>query len=200
MKPKSVPKLWIDGLDLETDWIESQIQSDREIMKNFGIASYAIKNGKYKGNKQLIRMKLEATRNEFMDCFLVNFLKKKSIVVKIIVDSVKNYWKRKNSYEGIMEELDKMIKPEFLIKEKDYADERRENANKVSTFIKDYYNSQLEYKRRFGWERELHWRDDKAEMEWRYFYFKGVYRFNTKFTRKFYLEYKREPYSIIKIK
>jgi len=40
---------------------------------------------------------------------------------------------------------------------------------------------------------------NKEWMEWRYFNCKGVMRFNTEFSRKWYLKNKRNPYNIVRI-
>ena len=117
-----IPKLWADSLDLETDWIMPLIENDKDIMFNFGIAKLAIEKGKYRNDKRRQRMKLQAVKGEFIDCFLVKYLKKKNVVIKLKNKIVMEEWRRRNSYEYLMEELDKLIdkKPE---PEKPFIDE-----------------------------------------------------------------------------
>jgi len=106
----ALPKYLFDSLPLETNWIEELIRQDKKIMESFAIASYAIKNGKYKYDKRRQRLKLKATKDEFTELYLVKFLKKKSIIVSIIVDSIKDYWKNQPSdYDKLIAELDLIL-------------------------------------------------------------------------------------------
>jgi len=106
----ALPKYLVDSLPIETNWIEELIRQDNELMKSFAIASYAIKNGKYKYDKRRQRLKLKAIKDEFTELYLVKFLKKKSIIVSIIVDSIKDYWKNQPSeYDKLMAELDLIL-------------------------------------------------------------------------------------------
>ena len=109
----ALPKYLFDSLPLETNWIEELIRQDKKIMESFAIASYAIKNGKYKYDKRRQRLKLKATKDEFTELYLVKFLKKKSIIVSIIVDSIKEYWKNQPSdartHDGEASDYDKLI-------------------------------------------------------------------------------------------
>ena len=105
-----IKKLWMESLDLDPSFMEGLLKQDNKIMAQFGIASLAIQNGKYKNNKTKQRLKIEATKNEFIDAFLIRFLKRKNIIITIITTAIKNYWS--NDYDRIMEELDRLlIKP-----------------------------------------------------------------------------------------
>jgi len=102
-----IKKLWIDSLDFDPTFLQELLKKDNQIMKSFQIASLSIKLGKYKNNKIKQKLKLSALKNEFIDIFLLKFLKRKNIIINIIVKSIKEYWK--DDYNRIMEELDKLI-------------------------------------------------------------------------------------------
>ena len=95
------------SLDLETSWIEQQLKDDKNIKKNFDIASFAIKNGKYKNNKFKQKLKLLATKNEFIDFFLLKYLKRKEITINIKNKIINDFFKL--DYDKIMLELDNLI-------------------------------------------------------------------------------------------
>jgi hypothetical protein len=110
----TIPKLWIQSLDLETDWLEGLLKQDDITMKSFNIATYAIRNGKYKNDKRKQRLKLQAVKNQFFDCYLINFLKRKSVVIGLIVKGVEEYWKNQpngeaSDYDKLMKELDEIL-------------------------------------------------------------------------------------------
>ena len=107
-----IPKLWLDGLDLNPSFMESLLSKDKEIMYNFGIASKAIKMGKYRNDPTKQRLKLEATKNEFIDCFLYKYLFRKNTIIKIKNKLIMEYdFKRTkiNEYDLIMKELDILL-------------------------------------------------------------------------------------------
>ena len=107
-----IPKLWLDGLDLNPSFMESLLSKDKEIMYNFGIASKAIKMGKYRNDPTKQRLKLEATKNEFIDCFLYKYLFRKNTIIKIKNKLIMEYdFKRTkiNEYDLIMKELDNLL-------------------------------------------------------------------------------------------
>lgn len=118
-KGNRLPSHLINSLDLDPSWIEGQLQQDKKIMYNFGIATNAIRNGKYKGNPLKQRLKMSAVKSEFIDCFLYRFLTKKRIIVDIIVSLVKDYWVNFNSYDNVMERLDEMLDKKYLSPNKD---------------------------------------------------------------------------------
>ena len=91
-KGNQLPKYLINSLDLDPSWIQLQIKNDKKIMYDYGIATDAIRNGKYRGNSLKQRLKMSAVKSEFIDCFLFKFLYKKKIIVDIIVSLVKEYW------------------------------------------------------------------------------------------------------------
>ncbi len=105
-----IPKLWISGLDLETKWIQEQFLADKKVQSSYQLAKLAILNGKYCGDTRKQKLKLKATKNEFIECFLSRFLKKKSIIISIIVKGIKDYWsKQPSEYDKIMKELDSLL-------------------------------------------------------------------------------------------
>ena len=111
-KQKQIPKLWIDGLDLNPSFMETLLAKDKEIMFHYQIAKTAIKNGKYKNDRLKQRLKLEATKNEFIDTFLYKYLKRKNTIIKIKNKLIMEYnFKRTkiNEYELIMKELDSLL-------------------------------------------------------------------------------------------
>lgn len=103
--PLEIQKLSL-GLGLEK-YLQESIKKDKKIMYNFGLSAHAIKNGKYKNDKLKQRLKLEATKNEFVDIFLFKFLKRKEIIINIKNNCIINYFKY--DYDDIMEQLDKLI-------------------------------------------------------------------------------------------
>lgn len=110
--PIEIQKLSLDpGLEM---FLQEDIKKDNQIMYQFGLAINAIKNGKYKNNKLKMRLKLEATKNEFIDIFLLKFLKRKEIIINIKNNCIINYFKY--DYDKIMKELDELlIKPVPII-------------------------------------------------------------------------------------
>ena len=88
-----VPKLWIDSLDLETDWIEGQITANKEIMASFSVMAKKCKLLSQSKRKE--RMRLTVLKNQYMDMFLIDFLKKKSIVISIKNKLVLDYFRKK---------------------------------------------------------------------------------------------------------
>jgi hypothetical protein len=103
----SIPNLWIQSLDFDPSFLQELLKNDFEIMKSFQIASLAINHGKYKNNKLKKRLKLSALKNQFIDIFLLKFLKRKNIIINIIVKSIKEYWL--DDYDRVMEQLDKLL-------------------------------------------------------------------------------------------
>jgi len=105
---KKIPKLWLDGLDLNPSFMESLLLKDNKIMYSFGLASRAIKY-KYSNDPTKLRLKLAATKNEFIDLFLYNYLFRKNTIIKIKNKLIMEYdFKRSkiNEYDLIMKELD----------------------------------------------------------------------------------------------
>jgi hypothetical protein len=102
-----IKKLWLDSLDFDPTFLQELLKNDFEIMKSFHIASLSINQGKYKNNKLKKRLKLAALKNEFIDIFLLKFLKRKNIIIKIIVKSIKEYWL--DDYDRVMDQLDKLL-------------------------------------------------------------------------------------------
>ena len=129
----------IQSLDLETEWMDTLLKQDEKTMKSFGIACYAIKNGKYKNDKRKQRLKLQAVKNQFLDAFIANFLKRKSIVVSIIVKGIQDYWTNQPSeYDKLMKELD-LILSTPLIYDKENC---QEDKGKSQKFENELYNKE----------------------------------------------------------
>jgi len=128
---KKIPKLWIDGLDLNPSFMETLLAKDKKIMYSFGLASRAIKTGKYRNDPTKLRLKLEATKNEFIDVFLYNYLFRKNTIIKIKNKLIMEYdFKRTkiNEYESIMKELDILLG----INEMDLESESNKELDKCS--------------------------------------------------------------------
>lgn len=89
--------LLIQSLDLNAEWANILLQQDKKIMKQYRLSILAINNGKYRNNKKLKQMKITATKNEFTEVFINRFLMKKSIIIKIITDSIKEYFVLNNN-------------------------------------------------------------------------------------------------------
>jgi len=134
----TIPKLWIQSLDLETEWLEGLVKQDTKTMKSFGIASCAIRS-KYKNDKRKQRLKLQAVKNQFFDCYLISFLKRKSIVVGLIVKGITDYWNNQSSeYDKLMKELD-LILSTPLDNDKTTVSKSKGKSKKVKT---ELYNEQ----------------------------------------------------------
>jgi len=104
------PDLWIKSLpDYLFKYIGELAGEDKYNLEQLGKCKFAVENGKYRNNSRKQRMKLKAVQRQLSDGYLYNFLKKRNIVINLIVINIAEYWKKKNSYEGIMEELDKLI-------------------------------------------------------------------------------------------
>ncbi len=104
------PSIWLQSVpNYLFEYIGELAGEDSYNLKQLGICKYAIENGKYRNNPRKIRMKLRAVQRQLSDTYLYNFLKKRNIIINLIVKKVSEYWKKKNSYENIMKELDKLI-------------------------------------------------------------------------------------------
>ena len=113
-----IKKIWVDSLPLDPSFLEDLLKLDENIMASFAVASLAIKNTpKYKKSKMLMNMKLRALKENYIECFLAQYLKRKNIVIslknKLVLDYYSNKNKDKLDYESIMSELDSLIKPEY---------------------------------------------------------------------------------------
>lgn len=89
--------------------VSELLSNDKGIMLNYGICVNAVKSNPKYSNKRVYRMKIEAIKNQFIDCFLSKQIKRVQIIMKIKNDAIKNHFEKVNSYEYIMEELDKLI-------------------------------------------------------------------------------------------
>ncbi len=98
----SVPKLWIDSLDMEPSSISELMRQDNNLMSQFALATYKKSNRR----KSIIK-------DKFIDIFLVNIMKRKSVVIglmnKLILDYHQNKKKAKYNYNDIMNELDEIL-------------------------------------------------------------------------------------------
>jgi len=126
-----IPKLWLDGLDLNPSFMETLLSKDKKIMYSFGLASRAIKTGKYRNDPTKLRLKLEATKNEFIDVFLYKYLFRKNTIIKIKNKLIMEYdFKRTkmNEYESIIKDLDILLG----INEMDLESESNKELDKCS--------------------------------------------------------------------
>ena len=118
-----IKKIWVDSLPLDPSFLEDLLKLDENIMASFAVASLAIKNTpKYKKSKMLMNMKLRALKENYIECFLAQYLKRKNIVISLKNKLVLEYYSNKNKdipysdkldYYSIMAELDLLIKPEY---------------------------------------------------------------------------------------
>lgn len=116
-----INKIWVDSLPLDPSFLEDLLKLDKNIMSSFAISSLAIKNTpKYKNSKMLMNMKLRALKDNYIECFLAQYLKRKNIVISLKNKLVLDYYSDKikitsspYDYESIMAELDLLIKPEY---------------------------------------------------------------------------------------
>jgi hypothetical protein len=113
MNKNNVPKLWIESLDVDPSFMQELLKQDNKIMYSYGLAVAAIKSGKYRNDPRMQRLKMAATKNDFIDLFIYNYLKRKNTVIKIKNKLIMEYdfSKRtnKNEYELIMKELDSLL-------------------------------------------------------------------------------------------
>ena len=118
-----INKLWVDSLPLDPSFLEDLLKLDHNIMSSFGVASLAVKNTpKYKKSKMLRNMKLRALKDNYIECFLAQYLKRKNVVISLKNKLILDYYSDKNKntscadkydYDSIMAELDSLIKPEY---------------------------------------------------------------------------------------
>jgi hypothetical protein len=119
-----IKKLWVESLPLETSFLEDLLKLDENIMSSFGVASLAVKNTpKYKKSKMLMNMKLRSLKDNYIECFLAQYLKRKNVVISLKNKLILDYYSNKNKintscadkydYDSIMAELDSLIKPEY---------------------------------------------------------------------------------------
>lgn len=113
MNKNNVPKLWIESLDVDPSFMEDLLKQDNKIMYSYGLAVAAIKSGKYRNDPRKQRMKMAATKNDFIDLFIYNYLKRKNTVIKIknklIIEYDFSKRTKENEYELIMKELDSLL-------------------------------------------------------------------------------------------
>jgi hypothetical protein len=101
------------------------MRKDCKLMKSYGLCVAKLKSHpKYKNNKKLYLIKLEAIKNKFVDSFLEKEVKKIKITMSIKNNLINEYWKKKggyekytenyiklpNDYEHLMMELDLLLK------------------------------------------------------------------------------------------
>jgi len=117
-----INKLWVDSLPLDPSFLEDLLKLDNNIMGSFAISSLAIKKTpKYRKSKMLMNMKLKALKDNYIECFLTQYLKRKNIVISLKNKLILDYYSDKNKikscslydYDSIMAELDLLIKPEY---------------------------------------------------------------------------------------
>ena len=98
----AVPQLWIDSLDIDPLSIGELMRRDKKLMTQFALETYQ------KSKKRKSKIK-----DKFIDIFLVNLLKRKSVVIgvmnKLVIDYHKNKKKPTYNYDDIMNELDEIL-------------------------------------------------------------------------------------------
>ena len=135
-----IPKLWVEGLDLNPTFMEELLKKDKKIMYHYGIATHAIKTGKYRNDKFKQRLKLEATKNEFIEAFLYKYLKRKNTIIniknKLIMEFNFNFKRTKkiDEYEVLMKELDILLE----INETEKLINQIEKKNKCNCHTKGF--------------------------------------------------------------
>ena len=110
-KLNNIPKLWQDGLDIDEEMFSNLLAKDKEVMYCFGLASAAVKTGKHRNSPAMVRMKIKAIKNEYIDAFLYSYLKKKDITIKLKNKLILEYYPKykRNQYESIIKELDSLL-------------------------------------------------------------------------------------------
>jgi len=98
----AIPQLWVDSLDMEASYIGKLMSKDDKLMSQFALATYKKSNRR----KSIIK-------DKFIDAFLVNLLRRKSIVIglmnKLVIDYHKNKKKPNYDYDDIINELDELL-------------------------------------------------------------------------------------------
>ncbi len=89
------------------EWLVEDIKTNKHLMKSFGEKCVMIMD-KYP-NKREQRKKLIKLQSYFQDLHCYEFMFRRQIMMNIIRKSIIDYHKEKNSYENIMEELNKML-------------------------------------------------------------------------------------------
>ena len=163
--------------------IHDDIANDKKIMLAFGKITLAIKNGKYKNHKLKQRLKLEATKNQFIDAKLGWWCNKIHTIIKIKNNLIINYFKHIFSYDFVMSELDKLL-DNYIPSKK----EEEEIIKKINDMVLLHYSTLKIYLDKY----EYH----TAIQHHTYFTKKGVYKYYTKRGREFYIKYKKEPWTI----
>lgn len=177
--------------------IYDEIKNNNKYMYSFGIASHAIKNGKYKNNKRLKRMKLEAVKNQFIDCKLGEWCKKINTIIKIKNKLITDYFKnldQLDDYDLLMCELDKLL-DNNTPKEKEVIEipHNKEITKKINDMVLRHFSSFNKYLDKY---KNLNLGKCKAIQEHTYFTKKGVYRFHSRIGREFYLRTGNPPFTI----
>jgi hypothetical protein len=181
-----IPKIWVDSLDLEVDWIVSQIRDNDKIMKAFAISTKKIAEDK-NISKVKKRLRMEVIKNEYMDLFLVDFLKKKSIVIKIKNKLVLDYFimkerknqsvhSKKDDFDSIMKELDELLDEgcqapkSFIdpIKLEEYRSKTKSDNEALMRYL--YYEKTGRDRFRYG-KYGLEYYDRTGEEPWSYLTF-----------------------------
>lgn len=186
-----IPKIWVDSLDLEVDWIVSQIRDDDNLMRAFGISAKRIAN--QENSKTRRRLRMEVIKNQYMDMFLVKFLKKKSIVIKIKNKLVLDYFRKnqsvlsnslplikssqkKDDFDSIMKELDELLDEgcqapkSFIdpIKLEEYRSKTKSDNEALMRYL--YYEKTGRDRFRYG-KYGLEYYDRTGEEPWSYLTF-----------------------------
>ena len=100
-------KIKVESLPLDAFFLKGLILSNKEYMYHYGLAEVAIRNCPKLNTPLKIRLKLQQTKNEFTETFLLEYLKRKSIYIGLLNSMIKKYFE--NNYNKIMKQLDDLL-------------------------------------------------------------------------------------------
>jgi len=104
-------KYWIQGLDLDNDYLEELLKNDKKYMCLFNLSIQAIKKGRCKNP----RLKILSVKKEFYESFLCEFLKRKHTIIKIKNKLIMDVFEKKNKrtkkieYDKLIKDLDLLL-------------------------------------------------------------------------------------------
>ncbi len=168
----------LDYLKLATPFLPSpkmvydDIRNDQKIKTSYSLCTKAISH-KHKKSRLKQRLKLEAIRNQLIDCKLVEWCKKIHTIIGIKNHLIKNYFTL--DYNVLMRDLDDLLdKP----------------SKKISNMVLKHWGTFQRYLNKYKQRA-------KAIQYHTYFTKRGVYRFHSRIGREFYLRTGTPPFSIV---
>ena len=172
----------LDYIKLATPFLPSpkmvydDIRNDQKIKTSYSLCSKAISH-KHKKSRLKQRLKLEAIRNQLIDCKLAEWCKKIHTIIGIKNHLIKNYFIL--NYDEIIRELDNLLeKP----------------SKKISNMVLEHFSSFNKYLNKYKGETLQR---AKAIQYHTYFTKRGVYRFHSRIGREFYIRTGTPPFSIV---